>query len=221
MTDAISPFRWLSGRSALGEIFCVSLFRGLSPVEVLRRFGPEDATSRAMSMRELWDLVAEFTHLTRAGNGGGYVGALQADGWSVAVEPLGWYASLTEFGAKLSRGCEMVAVSRHDYAEDHFVHAIDGELLTGFIPNKSTRRWGRAPDALNEALNKFGFPTEDLDDAAREASWRRIYEDRVARAFAVAAEVTGVAFTRDLIDGLLLAGAVDQSPLSGPQPKNV
>jgi hypothetical protein len=174
-----------------------------------------------MGMRELWDLIAEYTHLTQGGNGGGYAGVLHADGWSVAVEPLGWYAVLPEFRDKLSRGCEMVAVSRHDYAEDHFVHAIDGELLTGFIPRSSTYRWGRAPDALNKALSSVGFPTLDLDDAARETAWDRIYKDRVARAFAVAAEITGVPFTPDLIDGTLLAGAVDQSPLSGPQPRNV
>ncbi|RFU40225.1 hypothetical protein DZF91_18275 [Actinomadura logoneensis] len=220
MTAAISPFRWLSGNSALGEIFCVSFFRGLTPAEVLRRFGPEGATNRAMNMRDLWELVDEYTHLSRGGNGGGYVGVLQAGEWSVALEPLGWYAVLNQFWLRLSRGCEMVAVSRHDYAEDDFVHVIDGELFTRFSPRQSTHRWGRVPDALNPALSRAGLPTEDLDGVV-SAAWDRSYGDRIARAFAVAAEVTGVTFTRELLDGPLLVGPVDQSPLSGPQPENV
>ncbi|QFG23376.1 DUF6461 domain-containing protein [Actinomadura sp. WMMB 499] len=203
MADPLAPFRWLDDHD---EIFCVSFFRGLAPADVLRRFGPDGTVGREMSLDELSEAVAEFVAATSGGEGGGHVGVIQADGWSIAIEPSGWCAVLAEYRTRLSRGCEMVAVSRHDYAEDAFVHAADGEALTCFTPHSPTARWGSDPDGLNPAMHKLDLPTDPMDDDEWEATWERLYEDKIPRAFALAAEITGVPFTRNLLDVPFLVG---------------
>ncbi|GGV22969.1 hypothetical protein GCM10010182_51630 [Actinomadura cremea] len=211
MADPLAPFHWLDDPvNALDDIFCVSFFRGLTPTDVLRRFGSDETRGKEMSFADLSEVVAEFIATTSGGSGGGHVGVIQASGWSVAVEPSGWYAVLQEYYADLSRGCEMVAVSRHDYAEDTFVHAADGEALTGFTPHTPTERWGIEPDGLNLVMHKLDLPTESMDDDEWEASWERLYERKIPRVFALAAEITGVPFTQDLLGFPFLVGPVTQ-----------
>lgn len=216
VADPLSPYRWLGmpgdAVQRLGEIFCVLFFQDLAPVEVLERFALEEAagTGQEMTFHDLMEVVGNFTMKTQGGSGGGYVGVSQVGGWSVAIEPLGWYAVLPDHLTRLSQGCEMVAVSRHDYAENRFVYAVDGELITGFTPHLPGSRWGSDPDRINPALRKLGLPTETVHDEAWEESWHRLYDQRIPRAFALAAEITGVAFTPSLLDGPLLVGPISQ-----------
>ncbi|MBE1532141.1 DUF6461 domain-containing protein [Actinomadura algeriensis] len=193
---------------SLDEICCVSFFRGLAPADVLRRFGPPGASVEQMTIGDLWGVADEYALETDGGDGGGYVGAVQANGWSVAIEPLGWYAILEEYYTAFSLGCEMVAVSRHDYAEDRFVYAAEGEAITVFDPFWPPRRWGSDPDRLSRAMRKVGLPTEPAD--ARAAALSRVAPDRLAPSFALAAEITGVPFTHDLWKSPLFVGPVDQ-----------
>ncbi|MEO3827359.1 DUF6461 domain-containing protein [Actinomadura sp. B10D3] len=216
MADPLSPYHWLEGPGGhprrLGGIYCVSFFRELAPAEVLHRFGPDEAPGQEMTFDQLWDIVGDFTTRTQGGSGSGYVGVRQARGWSVAIELLGWYAVLPGYHTRLSEGCEMIAISRHDYAEDSFVYAADGELLTGFTPHMPSRRWGSDPNRINPIMHEFGMPTETLNDEEweDEDAWDRMYEHRIARVFALAAELTGVAFTPSLLDEPLLVGAITQ-----------
>lgn len=57
-------------------------------------------------------------------------------------------------------------------------------------------------------MHKVDLPTERLpDDAEWEEVWRRrVHEHGLARVFALAAEITGVPFTQDLLSFPLLAG---------------
>lgn len=131
---ALTPFRWLSvseerGGSALGFIFSVAFFRGLTPAEVVRRF-TGDAGLRT-GYDGLNERVQEFLDATDGGDGGGYVGVVAAGGWSVAIEPYGWTVTLPETVTELSRGCEMLAITRHDYAAHALQYAIDGTSVTG------------------------------------------------------------------------------------------
>ncbi|MEU5880695.1 DUF6461 domain-containing protein [Spirillospora sp. NPDC047279] len=187
-------------------MFCASFFHGLAPADVLRRFGPDEEAGRQMPVEGLWEVVEDFVRRTREGSGSGHVGVRQVGEWSVALELLGWYAVLHECYPAFSRGCEMVAVSRHDYAEDSFVYAADGELITGFASRSPGRRWGGEPDRLNRAMGRAGLLHESVDDAME--AWPGRHEHRIARSFALAAEVTGVAFTPSLLDGPFLVGAI-------------
>ncbi|OLT33210.1 hypothetical protein BJF79_07980 [Actinomadura sp. CNU-125] len=200
----LAPFRWLDHpENALDEIFCVSFFRGLTPTDVVRRFARSDEPGEEVAFAELWDIGGEPALEAE----GGHIGVVQANGWSVAVELGGWTAVLTDYAADLSRGCEMVAVSRHDYAQDGFVYAVDGELITGFVPPLPFTGWGSDLHRLDRAMRSLGIPTEPMGDEW-EIAFERLHPDKLPRTFALAAEVTGVSFTRDFLDFPFLAGPV-------------
>ncbi|MCK2214780.1 DUF6461 domain-containing protein [Actinomadura sp. ATCC 31491] len=136
-------------------------------------------------------------------------GAIHGE-WSVAVEPGGFQAVLAEPLTGLSRGCEVVTVGRHDYAEDSFVYAVDGEVVTRFAPHLPGTRWGSDPDRINELMRETGLPPEKLDKEAWEATWDDRFTNRISRAFLLAAKITGVVFTPSVLDEPLLVGAISQ-----------
>ncbi|MEV5558134.1 DUF6461 domain-containing protein [Nonomuraea wenchangensis] len=117
-------------------------------------------------------------------------------------------ATLAEPLTGPSQGREVVAVGPHDYAEDSFVYAVDGALATSFTPHLPGTRWGSDADRINELMRETGLPSEKLDEEAWEATWDDMYSNRIARAFLLAAKITGVVFTPSILDGLLLVGAI-------------
>ncbi|MEU8358366.1 DUF6461 domain-containing protein [Nonomuraea sp. NPDC048882] len=210
MTDPLAPFRWLAASpgqlgEVLDDVFCVSFFRGLEPAEVLRRFGAREP-GRELAFYELQVKVWESTEMTDDN----YVGVVQVGEWSVAVEPRGFQAVLSESLTGLSRGCEVVAVGRHDYAENCFVYAVDGEVVTSFTPRLPGTRWGSDPDRLNGLMRETGLPPEKLDEEAWEATWDDMFVNGIPRAFLLAAKITGVVFTQSVLARYLLVGALPQ-----------
>ncbi|MBE1532135.1 DUF6461 domain-containing protein [Actinomadura algeriensis] len=204
MTDPLAAYLWLDDPAdALDIIFCVSFFRGLTPTDVLRRFTASDEPGEEVAFEQLWDIGGEPAMEAE----GGHIGVVQANGWSVAVELGGWTAVLSDYAADLSRGSEMVAICRHDYAQDGFVYAVDGELVTGFVPPLPSNGWGSDPNRLDHALRKLGVPTEPVGDEWK-AEFGRLHPFKTARSFALAAEITGVHFTRDFLDFPFLAGPI-------------
>jgi hypothetical protein len=213
-TDPLAHFRWLQASEAdaanpLGGIYCVSFFRGLEPAEVLRRFGPAGPPGREMSFAELDKQVFEFVQETGCGECGGHVAAIPAGEWCVAVELWGWNATIEKTLTRMSKGSEVVAVGRHDFAEDDFSYAVDGTLITSFAPITPSDRHGDDPDRLNDLMREIGLSPEEDDDDTWEARWEDMSSNGLARAFSLAARMTGVAFTAGLLQGPLLVGAIE------------
>ncbi|MFJ4866893.1 DUF6461 domain-containing protein [Streptomyces sp. NPDC088748] len=197
MPDSLAQFRWLEGAGPLDEIFCVSFFRRLGPVEVLSRFGAVAFVEQWMGFEKLRRRVWEYVADTGGGEGGGYVGVVGLGEWSVAIELLGWEAALAEAASDLSRGTEVVTVSRHDYAENTFFYAIDGVIVTGFIPKIPSRRHGSDPERLNPLMLEVGLePYQEDGDVGNP----------IAASFALASKITGVAFAPSLLEQPLLVG---------------
>ncbi|MFG1705179.1 DUF6461 domain-containing protein [Nonomuraea sp. M3C6] len=212
-TDPLASYRWLQASNGnpanpLNDIYCISFLRGLGPDEALRRFGPAEPPGREMSFAELDEVVYEFVQKTDGGDGGGYVGAILAGEWCVAVELWGWKAALPEVLARLSEGCEVVTVARHDYAEDDFSYAVDGDVVTSFRPIMPSDRHGSDKDRLNRLMREVGLPPEEDGDDTWETRWEDMSHNGLARAFSLAAKITGVSFTADLLNGPLLVGAI-------------
>ncbi|MFG3438939.1 DUF6461 domain-containing protein [Nonomuraea sp. NPDC047897] len=221
--DPLAPFRWLCRDDHWwSEIFCVSFLRGVEPAEVVRRFGGT-ATGRHAEFDEFEDLVSHFLHTTDGGEGSGHVGAVEVGEWCVAIEPSGWSAVSWEVASRLSRdGAELVAISRHDYAEDTFLHARDGVVLTTFNPDTPGLRHGDAPHALADLMRAVGLaPDQDLDQGLDEGEgegngdgdgdgdgWDALAPVAVLRSFALAAKITGVVLEPAHLDGPLYVGAV-------------
>lgn len=214
-TGLLAPFQWLNvseaeGGGPLGVIFSVAFFRGLDPADVVRRFSRGEDSGRESDFGGLNEQAYEFVTHTGGGEGGGHVGVFQAGEWCVAIEPYGWMVTLAEVVTKLSRGCEVLAVTRHDYAAEHsFEYAIDGTIVTGYRLRHPYERYGSDPDRLNDFMLELGM---GLDEPADDAAWDAAGEDNddtaVPRGFALAAKVTRVPFTPDMLDRPMLVGSI-------------
>jgi hypothetical protein len=215
-TDLLAPFQWLSvseseGGGPLGVIFSVAFFRGLDLAEVVRRFSCGEDSGQKSDFGGLNEKASEFVETAgRGGYGGGYVGVFQAGEWCVAIEPFGWMVTLHEVVTKLSRGCEVLAVTRHDYAAEHsFEYAIDGTIVTGYRLKHPYKRYGSDPDRLNGFMLELGMGLDKPEtEAAWNAAWEDNYDTAVPRAFALAAKVTGVPFTPDMLGRPMLVGPI-------------
>ncbi|MEU9836295.1 DUF6461 domain-containing protein [Streptosporangium sp. NPDC048047] len=201
-----------AGGGALGVIFSVAFFRGLDPAEVVRRFSRGTDSGQESDFGGLNDKAYEFVSKTDGGDGGGYVGVFQAGEWCVAIEPHGWMGTLHKVETELSRGCEVLAVTRHDYAEHSFEYVIDGTIVTGYRLLNPCARYGCDPDRLNGFMLELGMGLDrPEDEAAWDASWEDNYFTAVPRGFALAAKVTGVPFTADMLERPMLVGSITDS----------
>lgn len=215
-TDPLAPFQWLNlpegegGGGPLGVIFSVAFFRGLDPAGVVRRFSRGQDSGQESDFDGLDEKAYAFISRTDGGDGGGYVGVFQAGEWCVAIQPYGWSVTLHEVAAKLSRGCEMLAITRHDYAAEHsFEYAIDGTQVIGYRLRHPYERYGSDPDRLNGFMRELGMGLDEPeDDVAWDAAWEDNYDTAVPRAFALAAKVTGVPFTPGLLRRPMLVGPI-------------
>ncbi|MFG1946182.1 DUF6461 domain-containing protein [Nonomuraea sp. NPDC048826] len=211
--DPLAPFQWLNTSESgnpLGEIFSVAFFRGLDPAEVVRRFSRGQDSGQESDFDGLDDKAYEFVEETDGGDGGGYVGVFQAGEWCVAIEPYGWSATLPEVVTELSQNCEVLAINRHDYAaEHHFEYAIDGTRIIGYALRRPHERYGSDPDRLNAFMRELGMGLDQPEDeAARDAAWQDDYHTAIPRGFALAAKVTAVPFTPDVLSRPMLVGPI-------------
>lgn len=142
MTDPLAQLTWLDGDNPLDDIFCVSFCHQLAPREVLRRFGAASPEGERMTFDDLIGVVSRHVEQTQGASGSGYVGVVRCGEWSVAIEPYGWEGTLPEVITGLSLSSDVVAINRHDYAEHHFVHAVDGTVITGLLPDVPSQRYG-------------------------------------------------------------------------------
>lgn len=106
----------------------------------------------------------------------------------------------------------MLAVTRHDYAAEHsFEYANDGTIVTGYRLRHPYERYGSAPDRLNGFMRELGMGLDKPEDeAAWDAAWQDNYSTAVPRGFALAAKVTGVPFTPDMLDHPMLVGPIKE-----------
>ncbi len=220
-TDPLAPLQWLNASESqadpLGEIFSVGFFRNLDPSEVVRRFSKGDDSGQESDFEELNDRMVEFLGKTGGVHGGGHVGVFRAGAWSVAIEPVGWWMTDRKTLAELSRDCEVLAITIHGYAEHSLEYAIDGTIVTGHRLEYPHIRWGCDPDRLNDYMRELGMELDMTDDdyvydadedESDSDAWDISYSAVVPRAFALAAKVTGVSFTADMLDQPLLIGPI-------------
>ncbi|WP_232840279.1 DUF6461 domain-containing protein [Nocardia aurea] len=215
-TDPLAPFQWLNASESqagpLGVIFSIAFFRDLDPSGVVRRFSNGDDSGQESDFEE-------FLGKTGGGDGAGHVGVFRAGAWSVAIEPYGWWMTDHKMLAELSRDCEVLAITRHDYAVHSLEYAIDGTIVTGHRLWYPHIRWGADPDRLNDYMRELGMELDmteddyiyDADEDEPESNsdaWDISVSTGVPRAFALAAKVTGVSFTVDMLDQPLLVGPI-------------
>ncbi|TDB78640.1 hypothetical protein E1264_36680 [Actinomadura sp. KC216] len=209
-TDVLAPFQWLnmpeSAGGPLGVIFSVAFFRGIDQAEVVRRFSLGEDSGHESDFGGLNEKVLEFVNRTAGGSGGGYVGVFPAGEWCVAIEPYGWSATDHEVVTELSQGCEVLAVTRHDYAaEPSLEYAIDGTIVTGYRLRHPYDRYGSDPDRLNGFMQELGM---ELDTPENDVAWEDNHDTAIPKGFALMAKVTEEAFTPDMLTRPMLVASI-------------
>ncbi|MFD9949445.1 DUF6461 domain-containing protein [Nonomuraea sp. NPDC059023] len=202
-----ADFDWLARGWELGDSWCLTFVRGLDEAEALRRLGAAEGSIRPLTYKRMTD-EGLFPRTVLAGH---------LDGWTVLIERNGSEATAPDAVRALSAGTELISVLRNDYATDLFVYAVDGERLTSFDPRKPAWRYGTDPDRLLNAMREEGvdpsYPRPENDSARDEGG-----DDDISAgaptlndALMLAARVTGVALSQNVLNGPLMGGAV------GPQ----
>ncbi|MER5627038.1 DUF6461 domain-containing protein [Streptosporangium sp. NPDC002544] len=187
---------WLAKDYGLGEVWCLTLVRGLDEAEVLRRMSAREESIRPLTYRKLMD--------EELFPGTVLVGRL--DGWSALIEVSGWQGTKPDVLRVLSAGTEVVSVLRHDYAAHEFVYAVDGERVTFFDPVIPAWRYGSDPDRLVDAMSGAGF--DPGYEPVEEGGAGNLDHPVVDGALLLMARLTGVMLTQDVLSGSLLSGVI-------------
>ncbi|GAA2213057.1 hypothetical protein GCM10009850_085190 [Nonomuraea monospora] len=196
MTETFEELPCFPGYETLGEIYCVSFVRDLSPEEALRRFGVDEDTMEEVAFDEL-DLRAGESMRDDAA---GFIGAARVGDWTVVVEPGGWEIAVVEdIYTRLSRGTEVVSVCRHDYAQNTFAYIADGTPVVQFDPMFPEERSGSDADRFVVKMREIGLdPEHDIDGPG--------IDQPMEGSFALASGITGLPLSTDL-RGLRFLGA--------------
>ncbi|WP_130337091.1 DUF6461 domain-containing protein [Micromonospora kangleipakensis] len=186
MTLTATDYAWFPERfSALAEAYCLTLVERVSPVELLDRL---DARERRVLTGV--DALVEPAYGAWEDGGGddAFVGVAAVGDWSLVVEPNGLLGVTEAVLTPLSRGRTVVSHFRNVNALNLFFWYVDGDLRLQFEPLFPDSRVGSDPDGLVEVMRRVGFDLDGDDyDRCDEA------------AFALAAHLTGVRFTADLL----------------------
>ncbi|MEU4403015.1 DUF6461 domain-containing protein [Streptosporangium sp. NPDC023963] len=192
MTETPEEFPWLSEHEPLGEIYCVSFVRDLSPEEVLRRFGVDESTVEEVTFDELDERSME----SMMGDAAGCIGAVKVGDWTLVVEPGGWkLAADSEIMARVSRGTEVVSVCCHNYASDAFAYVVDGQPVVWFDPMLPDARSGNDPDRFVKEMCEVGLdPDYDIDSDDSHI------DSPIERSFALASRITALPFCPEMLE---------------------
>ncbi len=187
---------WLVEEDELGDLWCLAFVRGLDEAEALRRMGAKEESIRPLTYEALMD-EGLFEEMVLAG---------RLDDWTVLIEVYGWQATEPDVLRALSAGTEVVSVLRHDYYANDFMYAVDGGLVTYFNYMQPARRYGSDPDRLVAAMMEAGFGPEHRGDDEEDGNAHR---PTIDGALLLAAGLTGVVLTQDVLSGPLMGGVVD------------
>lgn len=102
--------------------------------------------------------------------------------------------------------------SQQGWPIGYFHYAADGIVITAFDPTAPEHRSGADTDRLAGLMREFGLPLEEGSDEEWDQRYDDLSEHGLARMFAMAARLTGVTFTADLLNGPLLVGAIADLP---------
>ncbi|WP_327087215.1 DUF6461 domain-containing protein [Nonomuraea sp. NBC_01738] len=190
MNTSHDEFNWLTEFGPFYDVSCVSFVRSVAPTQALTRLGANHTDIEPATFEEL----QERTMLCFDANGSSYVGALQAPGWTVLIQL--WVGSLAHSPSllrSLSHETEVVCVHRNLHASDYFVYAANSEQTVWFDQLTPGTRSGSDPDRLVREMRQVGLDPEHNWDAPD-------IDDPFPRAFALAKKITGVSFSRALLE---------------------
>ncbi|ROO87155.1 hypothetical protein EDD29_4747 [Actinocorallia herbida] len=170
----------------LWDDYCLTLVRGISAEEFLRRIGARPGP-RVTGVSALREETRQDSH-TRMG-----IGVTEVDGWALGFETCGIIGISEKYNVPLSAGTRLVADFQNVNAVTRFVWREDGDLRLDFDPGDPGVRRGSDPDGLLDVLTAAGFSCEDTTDEDDDE------DDGDADLNAVIEHLTGIRVTDRLI----------------------
>lgn len=188
MTATSGDYLWLrEAFPELSEAYCVTLVRGVTPDELLDRFG---VTGDRESLYGVEALVEpSFAQWSVHEGDVLFVGAAAVGDWAVAVEVNGYLGVTAELLDRLSAGTRLVSHFRNVNALHRFCLVDDGEIRLDFDALFAWDRGGTDPDAYADLMRAAGLPMEKDGELGNPG----------AAAFALAEAITGVRLTAQLL----------------------
>ncbi|MFI9047417.1 DUF6461 domain-containing protein [Streptomyces sp. NPDC053427] len=184
-----ADYAWLDeALPGLTEAYCLTLMRGLTPEEVLRRIGAREEL-RITGVEQLAEPAYEAWEEYDGDRM--FVGVASVGDWALMVEYNGYLGVTDEVAVPLSRGTRLVSHFRNVNAVDHFWWIEDGDIRVTFEPLFPYQRYGSAPDSLVEEMRSAGFDLSDGDDQSHEL--------HTEAAFALAECLTGIQLTTEVL----------------------
>ncbi|MDP9844892.1 DUF6461 domain-containing protein [Streptosporangium lutulentum] len=196
MTASHEEFDWLAKYGPFYDVSCVTFARSLNPREALMRLNADSSGIEEVTFEKHQERTMEYIDSDNMRTG--YVGALEANGWTVLIQL--WTGSiglnrLLLHG--LSQSTEVASIHRNIHAADYFIYAVDGEQVTCFDQLVPDTRWGRDPDRLVGMMHEVGLSWEGPGGDAP-----------FPRSFALAKKITGLSFSEEMLSTRFLGAAV-------------
>lgn len=178
-------FGWLSA-SALGEAACVTMVNTTDTDGVLRGFGGIADRARTLSLEEIWDEFedADAVAVCRRGD------------HVVAIEVNGFQGSRPEVLRQVSALGKTVSAFWNVDAMTRFSYAAGGRVKTSFEAGADSWRDGDDPDCLAALIDSIDWAPGNWETGM----------------FVLAAEVTGLPFSEDWLDGEFLVVPIAPHP---------
>ncbi|MBQ0825277.1 DUF6461 domain-containing protein [Streptomyces tagetis] len=193
-----SPTQWAWAADPGMGMWCASLTRGITPHDVLARYGADSRTARLLTRQQAAQLSGTEGSVLRAGT---------LDAWAFCFEEYGLMGAMPGPLSALSQGTETFSVLRGGDGMNSFAYWRDGQCIERFEPGFA----GTRPPAPHPW---WDMVQQQLDAAGTE------YPGLVPVLKAVALHTDAVLDT-DTLNGPLLTLLLDdnsRTPDPPPQP---
>lgn len=174
--------------TGLSDAYCITLVQGVTPTELLDRFGVVGDRVDRVGVGEL--IEPSFAVWEEHGGDVQLVAAASVGDWALAVEVNGYLGVTEELLGGLSAGKCLVSHFRNVNAVGRFYLVDDGQIRLDFEPLFAWHRSGSDPDGYVDLMRTAGLRLEEDEDIGEPG----------AAAFALSEMVTGIPLTAELLE---------------------
>jgi hypothetical protein len=182
-----ADYEWFtrSDEIAIAENYCITLLKGVTTEEVVRRIGGT-IEREFPSLQELWDMEAEIATSP-------VVAITSIGDWVFMAESSSLVGGSTSTAIPLSTRAVLVSHMQSVDLDTGFLYIVDGDVRLSFSPMYPTVREGSRSDQFIDAMRSVGFGLGE--ESATSGS-----SDHSGAAFALAEIITGVHLTGETLD---------------------
>ncbi len=176
-------YRWITTGDEFAKGFSFVWVQGLNTRQVLDRLGGKELE------RVFWHQLVGPGDGQRGSTDQRFFGVARVDNWVLVVEEKGTLGLSDDLLGRLSAQTTVISHYRGAEGDERMLTLTDGVVDLQFDPQSDAARTGRRAAELAPEIASAGFSAA-ADRAARTAA-----------AFALTERLTGIAMTRELVEG--------------------